>query len=347
MQYLSTGKEHEVDVDVPHGNSRQKDRGYKHVMVSTRKSLQTQYPSSKKSPKEILDEAYRDVGDVTNASSIGELPRGPTDIYNARHAAKKKEQRNKATSEDQTKVNTIWGLLEKAKREEKDGEDSVFIRECRIHPDFLVVLASDRQLQDLKHFCTNPHEFCIFGVDPTFNIFEENISLTVTTYRNLKLYKDVTKKPPVFIGQVLMHQRKDWKTYARFANSLTTECPELEGVLACGTDGEKALIDGLKRNFRFSLFLRCFIHFKDNVKRQLSERGMPSEIQSKFLNEIFGKQYENIKYAGLVDCDTEDEFDNKLMALQNEWEARENESRGMLKKTTTFYEWFVKEKVIF
>jgi hypothetical protein len=100
-----------------------------------------------------------------------------------------------------------------------------------------------------------------------------------------------------------MHQRKDWKTYARFANSLTTECPELEGVLACGTDGEKALIDGLKHNFRFALFLWCFIHFKDNVQRQLSERGLPSDIKSKFLNEIFGKQEESTKYAGLVYCD--------------------------------------------
>lgn len=143
-----------------------------------------------------------------------------------------------------------------------------------------------------------------------------------------------------------MHQRKDWKTYARFANSLTIECPELEGLLACGTDGEKALIDGLKRNFRFALFLRCFIHFKDNEQRQLSERGLPSDIKSKFLSEIFGKQEESTKYAGLVDCDTEDEFDAKLMALKSEWEAREAESRGTLKKTNTFYEWFVKEKVI-
>ena len=157
-----------VDADVPHGNSK-KDRGYKRVMASTRKALQTLHPSSKKSAKEILD-----VGDVTKARSIGELPRGPTDVYNARHAAKKKKQRNKPTNE-QTEINTIWELLENAKREEKNGKDSVFIRECRIHPDFLVILASDRQLQDLKHFCTNRHEFCIFGVDLTFNIFEENI----------------------------------------------------------------------------------------------------------------------------------------------------------------------------
>ena len=145
MQYLFKGKEHEVDADTPHGNSK-RNREYKRVMGSTRKALQTHHSLSKKSAKEILDKVYRKQANV-----------------------------------DQTEVNTIWGLLEKAKREEQDGEGSVFIRECRIHPDFLVVLASDCQLQDLKHFCTNPSEFCSFGVDPTFNIFEENISLTVTT----------------------------------------------------------------------------------------------------------------------------------------------------------------------
>ena len=59
-------------------------------------------------------------------------------------------------------VQGIWELLEKAKREEKENNESVFIRECRIHPDFLVVLASDRQLQDPKHFCTDPNEFLYF-----------------------------------------------------------------------------------------------------------------------------------------------------------------------------------------
>jgi hypothetical protein len=127
VQYLFTGKEHKVDADVQHGNSRQKNRGYKRVMVSTRKSLETKHPTSKKSATEILDEVYRDVGDVTNAQSTGQLPRGPTDVYNARHAAKKK---NSATNEDQNEMNTIRGLLEKAKGEENVGEDSVFIREA-------------------------------------------------------------------------------------------------------------------------------------------------------------------------------------------------------------------------
>ena len=71
--------------------------------------------------------------------------------------------------------------------------------------DFLVVLASDRQLEELVQFYTDPREFSIFCAYPTFNIFEDNISLTVTTYRNLKLESKATNQPLVFIGSLLMH----------------------------------------------------------------------------------------------------------------------------------------------
>ena len=345
IQYHFKGKEHEVVNLQSHGNAKQ-SKAYRRVMASTRKTLQASL-KSKDTAKIALDKVYRSLGDVTSARSIGQLPRGPQDVYNARCAAKKDSLAQGFQSKNPTSVQGIWELLEKAKREEKENNESVFIRECRIHPDFFVVLASDRQLQDLKHFCTDPNEFCIFGADPTFNIFKENISLTVTTYRNLKLHHGATKKPPVFIGPVLMHQRKDWKTYSRFANSLTTECPDLEGIIACGTDGEKALISGFKRNFRFALFLRCFIHFKDNVKRELQERGLSNNAKKMFMVEIFGKQEDGTLYAGLVDCDNLQEFDSKFEALEEEWIKREKEEGQSTKKSTTFYEWFRKEKVTF
>lgn len=345
VQYLFKDKEHEVKTPLPHGNSK-KGSSYRRMFPSTRTALQASTASKKETPKQLLDNVYRSVGDVTEARSLGQLPRGPRDVYNARFAAKKETKfgQNEQKSANINEVQGIWQLLEKAKREEEEGNDSAFIRECRIHPDFLVVLASNRQLQDLKHFCTNADEFCVLGVDPTFNIFEENISLTVMTYRNLKLHHNATQKSPVFIGPLLMHQRKDWKTYSRFANSLIAECPDLEGVLACGTDGEKALIDGLKRNFRFALLLRCFIHFKDNVKRELERRGISPGAKKIFLNEIFGKQEEQIKYTGLVDCDSEEEFQTKLESLEERWNAREAECGGST-RASTFYEWFCKEKV--
>lgn len=198
------GKEHEVVNVQPHGNAKQR-KAYRRVMPSTRQALQASV-NSKDTAKIALDKVYRSLGDITSARSVGQLPRGPQDLYNARCAARKDTSSRSSEVKDPT-VQGIWKLLEKAKREEKENNSSTFIRECRIHPDFLVVLASDRQLQNLKHFCTDPNDFCIFGADATFNVFKENISLTVTTYRNLKLHHGVTKKPPVFIGPVLMHQR--------------------------------------------------------------------------------------------------------------------------------------------
>ncbi len=78
-------------------------------------------------------------------------------------------------------IKDVWMLLVCAKREEEQSKESVFIRECAIHPDLFTVLANDRQLHELTQFCTNQDEFSVFGVDPTFNIFDWNISLTVTT----------------------------------------------------------------------------------------------------------------------------------------------------------------------
>ena len=65
----------------------------------------------------------------------------------------------------------------------------------------------------------------------------------MTTYKNLKSENKATNQPPVFIGPLLMHQHKDWKTYSIFANSLIAEKMELDALLDCGTDGEKELID--------------------------------------------------------------------------------------------------------
>ena len=82
----------------------------------------------------------------------------------------------------------------------------------------------------------------------------------------------------MFIGPLLMHQHKDWKTYSRFANSLIAEKMELDALLACGTDGEKALIDEFQLNFRFATLLPCFIHFRGNIKTELKNRIAPRNI---------------------------------------------------------------------
>ena len=161
---------------------------------------------------------------------------------------------------------TMWMLLQKTKRKESIAKSSIFTGECREHPDFLAVLALDRQSEELVQFCTNPQEISIICADLTFDVFEDYISLTVTTYRNLKLENKATNQPTAFIVALLMNQHKYWKTYSRFASSLITERMELDALLACRTDGEKSLIDRFQRTFRFVTFFRCFIHFQGRIK---------------------------------------------------------------------------------
>ena len=103
------------------------------------------------------------------------------------------------------KLDGLWMLLERARRDEENSLQERYIHECRIHPDFLVVLANNRQLQELEHFCTNPFEFCVFSVYPTLDVFKDMISLTGTVYKNLKLAQKKTGKPPVFTGPVSNH----------------------------------------------------------------------------------------------------------------------------------------------
>ena len=76
-----------------------------------------------------------------------------------------------------------------------------------------------------------------------------------------KLQTDkATNQPPMFVGLLLMHQHKDWKTCSRFVNSLIAEKMELDALLAYRTDGKKELIDGFQRNIfvLFHLFQRKY-----------------------------------------------------------------------------------------
>ena len=197
---------------------------------------------SGKTLKRLLDEVYTSVGDIVEIRSAADIPRGPSGMYNSRHRAKRRALRIKH-------FGWSWRELKLKKTN---------------------TLYSDRQIDEMIKFLTDPKEISVFGIDPTFNIFNEDLSLTVTSFRNLKLVNKKTGKPPVFIGPVFIHQKKDSPSYSKFAYTIVSENESLVSMMAIGTDGEKALVDGFRKNFRFSIFLRCFIHFRANIKTELS-----------------------------------------------------------------------------
>ena len=87
VQYLFKGEEHEVQRILPHGNAKIKS-SYRRLQTSTREKLKRSILENEQTAKEILDVVYLESGDLTHARSASELPRGPKDLYNARHLAK-------------------------------------------------------------------------------------------------------------------------------------------------------------------------------------------------------------------------------------------------------------------
>lgn len=175
------------------------------MLPSTINVLKSSLEDKLQNPKANLDHVYEQAGDVLGARSLGQLPRGPSDLYNARYNAKRSAKNFLATpsaipSSSSIQLDGLWVLLERAKREEELTKANLFIRECVIHPSLLVILASDRQMTELQQFCKHPAEFSVLSVAPTFNIFDKNLSLTVTTYRNLRLTKKTQASHQCLLG---------------------------------------------------------------------------------------------------------------------------------------------------
>ena len=95
---------------------------------------------------------------------------------------------------------------------------------------------------------------------------------------------------PVMMGPLLVHQKKAFSSYHFFISSLVGLRPALKNVQSFGTDGEQALINALSIQFPSAIHVRCFLHFKDNIKFKLTSGiKLPMTATDEFLADIFGK----------------------------------------------------------
>ena len=123
------------------------------------------------------------------------------------------------------------------------------------------------QLFDIERFCTDRVTFTPLSVDPTFDLGD--LSVTVTSYRNLLLKNHATGQNPVMIGPMLVHGRKLFSSYHFFASSLVSLKPSISHLQAFGTDGEENLFSAFSAQYSLAKHLRCFLHFRDNCKAKL------------------------------------------------------------------------------
>ena len=109
-----------------------------------------------------------------------------------------------------------------------------FIRNVTILPQYYVVFAFTGDcLEGVERCCVNSSS--VFRCDTTFEIMDK-LWLTYTSYTNTALIKTQDTKHPEFPGPMMVHFKKDQRTYRRLATEIVTAKPNLSNISIIGHD---------------------------------------------------------------------------------------------------------------
>ena len=299
LQYYFNGKTVPVTVK-PHGNSKQQT-AYRRVAKSTLDLIRDISKNKKESSKSVVKSVVDSIGGIEECET-NKLPRNEQQVKNLRRGVTKDHAQDE-----------IEELLHAF-----DSQKDNFIRKVDIRPDFIVVLATDQQINDINRFCVQ-NSLSALGIDPTFHFGDFDV--TITTYKHV-LLQESDKKSPVFVGPICIHKKKEASTYYNFFSTLISKNNALRDIKAVGTDGEHALCNAILMAFENTVNLRCFNHMYRNISNKLKDMGVSKVNKNMILSDIFGNEnYPQIKIAGLVDSLTNTEFDIKLESLHEKWDT--------------------------
>ena len=303
LQYYFNGPEININIK-PHGNAKS-DAPFFRTAHSARK-LHREI-STKAKPKEAIFSATEQQGGEVQARGMSSLPRNHQQISNYQRVEHKKDH------------NVLYSVMLECKLAQ--GSQELFVRDVKAAPDPQCVLSFDWHLQDMERFLTQPEEFGILTIDTTYNLGQ--FYVTPTTYPHLMLEDISTRKHPVMLGPVLVHQRMDFATFNYFASTLVGLNKTLRNVRAFGTDGQESMIEAFGHSFPHAMHLSCFTHFKKNSIEKLKEYGIPSQVSDEFVADIFGKRSGSMYEEDLVDATSPYDFDTRLESCREIWNTRE------------------------
>lgn len=327
VQYKFQGREHSIDKP-PHQNSKG-STPYKRTNPSTIKRMKV--VAKDKKPSAAFELIDTEMGGVA-AGSTGKLPRSKAQLSDVRKRLFEPHH-----------TDELAMMMEKCKCLKK--EDVPFVRSVQAAPQPLCVLATDTQLRQLQLCCTDPYNFSVLCIDPTFNL--GSFFVTPMVFLHQVFITKRTKKHPLFLGPMLIHQRMNTEAYSYFAYQIQILFPTLRHIQAIGTDGEIALTAAFENAFPGAIHLRCFKHFRDNCESKLRDLNFSSFAQQEILADVFGLDDPEQRQLGLVDATNASDFGAKLKSLETRWNKIEMESRKALPGEVIvpeFYSWFVKEK---
>lgn len=92
-------------------------------------------------------------------------------------------------------------------------------------------------------------------------------------------------------------------------------------TLTYGMYGEHAFEQGFENVYHInrnhtSIHLRCFDHVKCDIKWKLKELKVDEKRQNEIVGGILGREYQGKWHKGLVDCEDEEEMEERLANLK-------------------------------
>ena len=133
-----------------------------------------------------------------------------------------------------------------------------------------------------------------------------------------------TGSHPTFPGPLMIHTNETSEDFHYFASTLKELNREIENILFVGSDRQKSIENGLASQLPIAHFLSCTKHILDNITRKMALIKVTGEAKSQILADIFGDRRAHQK--GLIDSESNEEFDAKLFSLKESWDDAEKQS---------------------
>ena len=197
----------------------------------------------------------------------------------------------------------------------KLSNDTDYVKNLQWTPHPRCVVLTDAVVQDVVDNCAQAGNFQAFTVDTTFNVGP--FYVTTSTYKHLKLIDRRSGKHPNLPGPALFHTRQDTGQFTYFAQTLAENNRGIGNILAVGSDLCTTYCTGFAPVCPLARVVVCKKHAEDAVKRKLDELGITGQDREQCLTDVFGN--ERKKVLGLIDSESPEDFDDKLLVLMDKW----------------------------
>ena len=208
-----------------------------------------------------------------------------------------------------------------------------------------IVAYLDQTLKDLERFCVGRMKYTVpLAIDTTFNI--SRFYFTQTAYKNVSLVSKETGKHPWFPGPLFVRRSETQEEFQYFWQAVKQKAPALKNLGLFGADEETAVYNGiLSECHHETVHLLGLEHVKANVERKLDELKFPNASKYRIISDIFGGESAE-KNGSLYECETEEEFLDKVSKFEKEWNAIEiSSTRNNPPKFVPYFEKHKKDKI--